>query len=234
MVWTAPVLPSCFAELFALILRGVREAIAAGGLKAGADLLPLIIPASGRVSRLSARFVALVAAVRAGRFAARRPSSGSDQIPARKSRPQPVAEDAQAAMSGLPVPPKPVRLPRGFGWMLRFGSAVACHRSQLEHWLLTNPELGQVLEAAPREAGRILRPLCHMLGIVPPPALRLPPRPPRVRPKPAAAPRPKRPTKAEIRSWLPGQKRPLPWSRRPAVADPPPRWLKPPGSLKPA
>ena len=229
MAWLPPFLPTCFAQSFALILRSVCEAIAARGPKAGADF-PFIIPARTRVSRFSARFLALVAAFRAGRLAAPRPSTETDESPARESRTRPVSEEAPAAPSGLPVPPKPVRLPRGFGWMLRFGPEMACYRSQLEHWLINEPEVGPLLAAAP-QAGRILRPLCHMLGITPPPALRLPPRPPRVRPKrPAAAPRPKRPTKAEMRSWLPGQKRPLPWSRVPAGAGPPFGSLK----LKPA
>ncbi|MBV9490798.1 MAG: hypothetical protein JO069_13925 [Verrucomicrobia bacterium] len=220
-----------FARTFVVILGGVCEAIAARGPKAGTDL-PLIIPAHVRLRRLTARFLALVEAFRAGRLAAPRSSPVTDAPPARPSRTRPVAEEATAAApSGAPVPPKPVGLPSGFGWMLRFGSEVAGRRSQLEHWLTTEPELGPLLAAAPQQAGRILRPLCHMLGIKPPPALRLPPRPPRVRPKPAAAaPRPKRPTKAEIRSWLPGQKRPLPWSRVPAGAGPPFGRLK----LKPA
>ena len=217
-----------FAQSFALILRGVCEAIAARGPKAGANL-PLIIPAVRRLNRLTARFFAKVEAFRAGRLLAPRASPATGATPGRQPRTRPVAEDAPAATSGLLVPPKPLRLPSGFGWMLRFGSEVAGRRSQLEHWLTTEPELGPLLAATP-QAGRILRPLCHMLGIKPPPALRLPPRPPRVRPKPAVAPRPRRPTKAEIRSWLPGQKRPLPWSRVPAGAGPPFGSLK----LKPA
>ena len=131
--------------------------------------------------------------------------------------------------SGLPASPKRGRLPARFGWLLRFGSEVACHRSQLEHWLTTNPELGKLLAAAP-QAGRILRPLCHMLGIPLPPALRLPPRPPGHNLEPAASgcspmpPRvPKsartRPSKAEMRSWLPGRKRSLHWSRRSATPE---------------
>ena len=224
----SPALSPDFVQAFVLILRGVCEAIAARGPKAGADS-PLIIPAYARLNRLSARFLALVEAFRAGRLAAPRCSPATDQAPARTPPMRSVAEDAQAAPSDPPTPPKQLRLPSGFGWMLRFGQEVAGRRSQLEHWLTTEPELGPLLNGAP-QAGRILRPLCHMLGIEPPAVLRLPPRPPRERPKPAASPAPRRPSKAEIRSWLPGQKRPLPWSRRPAGAGPPFPSLK----LKPA
>ena len=77
---------------------------------------------------------------------------------------------------------KPLRFPSKFGWMLRFGSEVCCRRSQLEHWLTTNPEAGAFIAAAPQQAGRILRPLCHMLGIELPEALRRPKRERRPRP----------------------------------------------------
>jgi len=216
-------------------------AIAARGPKAGADL-PLIAPALRRVGRLSARFLAVVAAFRAGRLIPPRASPDTDQRPAPASRTRPSSEEAQAAAfgaaaSGLPASPKLERLPARFGWLLRFGSEVACHRSQLEHWLTANPELGKLLAAAPH-AGRILRPLCHMLGIPLPPALRLPPRPPGHKLEPAASgcsPMPSRvpksartrPSKAEMRSWLPGRKRSLHWSPRPATPDEPPFSLKP-------
>ncbi|MBV8402409.1 MAG: hypothetical protein JOZ17_27360, partial [Acetobacteraceae bacterium] len=121
------------------------------------------------------------------------------------------------------------------------GSEVACRRSQLEHWLTTNAEAAAFIAEVP-QSRRILRPLCHMLGIELPEALRLPPRPKRKRQrarKPdgdgaimgategSAAPASARsvsdkPTEAEILSWMPGQKRPMPWSRSPARNKPPP------------
>jgi hypothetical protein len=47
-------------------------------------------------------------------------------------------------------------------------------------WLLQKLEMEELIFAAPRQAGRILRPLCRMLGVEPPSALQLP-RPVRVR-----------------------------------------------------
>ena len=176
-----------------------------------------------RVNRLRLRFLALVAAFRAGRL-----------------RPPRPGRHGGGAKGNCP---KPVRLPSKFGWMLRYGSEVACRRSQLEHWLTTNPDAAAFIAEVP-QSRHILRPLCHMPGIELPEALRLPPRPKRKRQrarKPegegaltgssaegsarsgAVSPRAAtgKPTKAEMETWWPGQKRPLPWSRSPARNKPP-------------
>ncbi|CAG4923437.1 unnamed protein product [Acidocella sp. C78] len=55
--------------------------------------------------------------------------------------------------------------------------------------LLDAPDAHAFIAATPA-AGRILRPLCHTLGIRPPPLLALPPRPRKPRPKPALPPGP--------------------------------------------
>ncbi len=121
------------------------------------DAAPLALPAWIRLRRLLARFAALVAAVEAGRF----PAAG--RTTAAASRPRPAAPA--------------IRLPGGSGWLLRLAPALETRlgRAQLES-LLADPELGALLAQAP-QAGRILRPLCHMLRIEPPPSLRLPRRP---------------------------------------------------------
>ena len=92
--------------------------------------------------------------------------------------------------------PAVARLPRGRGWLVRDTQAVVGARSQLAHFLATHPDIPAFLEAAP-QAGRILRPLCHMFGI----KLEAPlgpkldhlaaiAKPPPRRPRPAAAPTP--------------------------------------------
>ena len=59
-----------------------------------------------------------------------------------------------------------VRLPSGRGWLVRaLGWEAAGFGSQLQA-LLAEPDLQALLTAAPA-AGRILRPLCRMLGVVP-------------------------------------------------------------------
>ena len=57
-----------------------------------------------------------------------------------------------------------VRLPNRAGWLVReFGWEVAAFGSQLQH-LLGQPEMQAALAARPG-VGRILRPICRMLGV---------------------------------------------------------------------
>jgi hypothetical protein len=108
------------------------------------------------------RFAALATHVRNGRLPRKRP--------ARKSH------------SG----PRPATRPRTFGWLLAEGRHDAAYwRRQLES-LLAEPEFGAFLAAAP-SAGRLVRPLCHVLALRP--ALLYPPKPqphPKPPPSPAA------------------------------------------------
>jgi hypothetical protein len=151
-VLAAPSLPARFAAAIDLLCRGI-----AASLPKHWDAAPLALPAWTRLRRLLARFAALVAAVEAGRFPAARPTTTA------ASRPRTGASA--------------VRLPGGSGWLLRLAPALETRlgRAQVES-LLGDPELRALLAQAP-QAGRILRPLCHMLRIEPPPSLRLPRRP---------------------------------------------------------
>ena len=85
------------------------------------------------------------------------------------------------------------------------------HRLHFERWL-EEPEVQAIIAAAPRQAGRILRPFCRMLGIRPPPALRLPRR---KRASPSVASPTRGHTAAaggrrfDKRSCLPGWRRPV-------------------------
>jgi len=111
----------------------------------------------------------------------------ADPAPARALPPGSEAE-ASASVPGPPMPELP-RLPRDFGWLLRLTPGdhwVRGYRGYIEQWL-SAPELLAVIEAAPRQAGRILRPLCRILGIPLPPFLRLPPRDKRASPTAAPA-----------------------------------------------
>ncbi len=56
-----------------------------------------------------------------------------------------------------------VGLPRRFGWLLGLGTNARCYGGQLAH-LLTDPEMVALIAAAPG-MGRVLRPLCRMLGV---------------------------------------------------------------------
>ncbi len=154
------------ADRFASLVEGLRRVLAARG--AGAWLAgPLILLLWSRLRRTAERFARLAAKVHAGKL----------PPPRRRLR------------SPRPVQPQPLRLPRGAAWLLRRLPQAAAAASQLQH-LLADPAVADLLAAAP-QAGRLLRPLCRMLGVRPPPALRLPPPArPAAPSRPACGPRP--------------------------------------------
>lgn len=125
---------------------------------------PLTILIYSRLRRLRARFAALAARVAAGTLpAARRRAAACPEMPAAR-----------------PMQPRTPRLlPGGFGWLARLVKGAACFGGQLQHLLLTDPEMASLLAAAP-QAGRILRSLLWMTAIRPlPEILRRPARPAR-------------------------------------------------------
>jgi hypothetical protein len=209
----APNLPARFAAAIDLLCRGI-----AASLPKHWDAAPLALPAWTRLRRLLARFAALVAAVEAGRFrAARRTTTAA-------SRPRPAAPA--------------IRLPGGPGWLLRLAPALETRlgRAQVES-LLAAPELGALLAQAP-QAGRILRPLCHMLRIEPPPSLRLPRRPGR-RPDPSGSTdaganggemSSARAARPSLPAWLAPPASALLPKATPACAPPDPMRTRPPGT----
>ncbi len=152
-------LPAAPADRFARLIEVLCRALAARGGRGLAG--PLIILLWSRLRRTAVRFASLAARVRAGRLPA----------------------NAAATRSGKSGPPPP-NLPKSRGWLVRLMPEAAASASQLQH-LLADPEMAALLAAAP-QAGRLLRPLCRMLGVGLPPALRLPPRP--KQPAPPAAP----------------------------------------------
>ncbi len=190
--------PSPFTPLLlrlAQLFGGLRTAVAAcGGRRMlGWDrrpddprIVPLIIPICAHFSRLMARFERLVARLAAGW----RPSQT-----ARAPRP--------AGSPRAPRPPSP--LPRRFGWLVVFTHGATAYAGHLQV-LLAEPGIADLLAAAP-SAGRLLRPLCRMLGIRPGPPLA------EAAPPPANPARPRSPD-GRFRS--------------PAPHWPPPHWPPPP------
>jgi hypothetical protein len=130
---------------------------------------PLILAIWTRLMRVNARFQALAALIRAGALPAsrvRRAEAAARENAARRARRE-AAREARAAgahppvtRGGFPL----ARLPRKFGW-IRW--TVPCDggnlAGQIGH-LLAKPEMAELIAATPR-MGRLLRPLCHMLGI---------------------------------------------------------------------
>ena len=133
---------------FSAILTNLRAAIAARAARDRA-LTALLVLVWGRISRAAGRLERLIAHWRAGTL--------------------PKARGARAkreAVAGV----RP-GLPTGRAWLVVRVQETAAFGSQLQH-ALSEPEWAAFLAAAP-QAGRILRPLCRMLGVeVVPAALR--------------------------------------------------------------
>ena len=143
-VVSAPRFPSPVRPLCRRV-DGLCRAIAACGT--GAWLAgPLMLLLWSRLRRTAERFARLAEKVRAGAL----------PPPRRRLR------------SPRPAQPPPPLLPRGFAWLVRRLPQAASAASQLQH-LLADPAMADLLAAAP-QAGRLLRPLCQMLGVRPPPA----------------------------------------------------------------
>ena len=137
------------ATLLTAVLKGMRLAL---GPYVNAAQTPVLRLAYDRIARVATRFQALFTRWQTNTLPTPRPSP---------------AQSRQRA-------PKPY-FPAGHAWLA--GSTdhhVRGRASQLEH-LLSHPDMPKFLAAAP-QAGRILRPLCHMLGITMPATLLLSPR----------------------------------------------------------
>ncbi|MCF3948236.1 hypothetical protein AiwAL_14660 [Acidiphilium sp. AL] len=155
---------------FVWIIEAFRRAVAACGHR-GAFGPPdngLTQAIHARLGRLAARFSALVAKFQSGTLTPPR----NHPRPARKDRP--------------PLP-RPI-LPRRFGFVAAGGYEISGYASHLTRFL-AQPETETIIAADPR-FGRVLRPLCHMLGIAAPACIRLPARPRKPRPRPPAPPEP--------------------------------------------
>ena len=155
------------ATLFSAILTGMRAALAPH-VDRDRTRTPILILAMNRINRAAQRFQALFT-----RW---------------QSNTLPTPRPARAARASEPRP-KPY-FPTGRAWLAgATDHHVRGRASQLQH-LLAHPDMAEFLAAAP-QAGRILRPLCHMLGVTMPAILQLPPearRPKPARPKPAPLP----------------------------------------------
>ena len=182
--------PPDLSQRLALIIGALRRIIAA---RAGRDraVAAIVLVVWPYLHRLAARFEALARRVRAGGTAVATP----------RTRP------------GRLAPPRsPSCLPRGVAWLIRLAPDAAQLGGQVR-CLLADPELASLLNAAP-EAGRILRPLCRMLGILPGPDL------------PAALFGPPAPPRSPARPFIP---RASTVPEPAAAASPAPEWPPPPG-----
>ena len=132
-------------ETFALIILGLKTAIASNRYMPKARIA-FIDVVWMRLHNMNNRFMRLYQRWKNGTLAKPRPPAPAR---VREARPAPR-----------------ISLPRGRLWLIKDTQATAAYAGQLRHFLATHPDIPAFLEAAP-QAGRILRPLCHALGINP-------------------------------------------------------------------
>jgi hypothetical protein len=140
--------------------------------------VPLIVAVYARLININRRFQALMVQIRAGTL--REPRMRRPEEAARRK-----ARRAERAAMDPPAPRKPPHrelplaygpmapLPRDFGYMIRLVPWQAAPLANQMRMLLARPEMAKIIAATPR-LQRLLRPLCHMLGIemeglIPPP-----------------------------------------------------------------
>ena len=209
----SPALPQALPDRFAAVIDVLCRSVAARGGRGGLPG-PFIVLVWSWLRRTARRFARLAAKVEAGTLPRRRRPAAhgkSRTLPA-----DPPPDDPKRPRR----PPRP-RLPRGFAWLPRLVPAASVSGSQLQH-LLGTPEMAALLEAAP-QAGRLLRPLCRMLGVRLTPALVRPhqPRPPARPGKGARRPAASRPAVRPDQLAPPPPASPVPLPRRPAGRGPP-------------
>ncbi len=154
--------PTNLSERLATVLGGLRDIAA---LHAGRNwaLIPVTLLFSAYLGSVIRRFTALAARLADGPL---------------RTRPPRPAHSRPAGQQG----PRKSRLPGRFAWVVDWlGYHAAGRGSQLRYLLTEDAEMAALLAASP-QGGRILRPLCRMMGIAPtpdlPPSL-FPPRDPK-------------------------------------------------------
>ena len=185
-------------ERLGMTLFWLCQAVAArmGGDQLSMKLIELII---GRIRSIKQGIARIAELVRSGKYVARR----SPTKPRATTTPRKPAEKSLLSV-------------KRFGWLLPLVPDATGARSQLSY-LLQEPEIAELIAAAPKPMIRQLRSLCWMLRLEPPPILAQPKRPARPRPKPATTasapppPAPARPVRPEVpERWkkLPGPRYP--------------------------
>jgi hypothetical protein len=139
------------------------------------------------IRRTARRFDRLMARLAAGKLAKPRPA-----------RPRPAKPEAAPDAEPKSRPPR-IRFPRRRGWIVEDLKHYAAVRAHQVEYLLNQPDHAARVASCP-QAHRLLRPLCHMLGIAPACIPPLPRRPRKPRPRPA--PKPARLTRKQLEALL--------------------------------
>jgi len=175
---------SALGRSFAAVLTGLCAMVAHHAARLR-PMAPLLVLVHQRLVRIALRLDRLAQRWQANTLPRPRVSAGPRH-----------AREPRADRPRCPIP-------TGRVWLIRLVQPTAQFTGQVQAFL-ANPDTQALVQAAP-QAGRLLRPLCRALGIVPPPWLRLPARPraPRKpRPAPPAPPgaTPDRPLPRYIRA----------------------------------
>ena len=125
---------------FSIILTNLKAAIAVVAARER-SLTAMLVLVWGRLSRMVVRMERLVARWRAGKFPKARASAAG-----------------RVGATGVRV-----RLPTAPAWLTAYVREAGGFGAQIEN-LLTQEEFAAFVAAVP-QAGRILRPLCRMLGV---------------------------------------------------------------------
>ena len=151
------------ADRLALLIAGVLRAVTAAGHRTRADEAVLTEAWWEITGRLHQRLLSLHGRFKAGRLGARKPAA-----------PRPVAAAAKTCAAGRRAGPK--LGPRVFGALADFAAEAAVLAGEPQAEFPLDAELAALVAAAPAEAGRILRPLCQLLGVAVPASLAVPAR----------------------------------------------------------
>lgn len=179
-------LPRTPTERLAWIVGWLIDCVGTEGNKNRVSGL-LLLAIAAHVRRICARFLAAAAAPPHPDRPARADATPAPALPP-AAAPPPTSAPTLGPEAAPPAPRAPAqaapgkpRLPRRHAWVIRMFRSATGSLAQLES-LLRDPEMIALLAGNPR-LGRILRPLCWMLGVHP----SLMPAPPRRRRKPAVA-----------------------------------------------
>jgi hypothetical protein len=169
LIMSAPPTPT-LAERLAFMVLALCHAIGGqylGGPLGGKIPVPLMLLITERIKNTRDRFARLAERLVAGTYVPRRFAPRQKPLAPKPRRPSPF---------------------RQFGWLdeLLPQAVAQQHRAHLQH-LLQEPEMLALIEAAPAPIARIIRPLCWMLKVRPPPVLPNPRRPAGIPPSPAPA-----------------------------------------------
>ena len=158
------------ADRFSYLVKGLLTDVVPA-VRTGWVAVPLIKLLWWRLRRMTAKFTTIMAQFHAGTLPPPRPA---------RAHPAPAGPAAEPDPPSGQQPthrPRSLELPRRVGWINQVipGACASVWRHELEA-MLADPKLAASVAGAP-QLGGVLRPMCRLMAVKPPPWLRLPRRP---------------------------------------------------------